>query len=507
MRVLPAGGSSDLARLARTPEWDLYELPQGRGGSAESALEIQGYAGREYVRWLIGLEGARTRFEKSTDREHRESTESIAVFDWWNAFDDLLALGDDPDGAINWGKVVGWLGQQSEWHEPRRALIVEIAERLGSSIGHRARHLRRILLRHRDVVPVRRIQHLDQECLRWYIRQPGESLAEKAGHRQEIMSVVRRETFDTLENRVLKDFLRRCVRESGRYSRRFQKDFPNSERVLLVKRFAVSCKEALRFPEFDDVRRPRPDAQANYVLQSDARYREVWHWYQKLLRNQDSEEQIWNWQGRLWADVCRLLVGASCQVLIASASDRSKAPLSSSTAPFYVEPKGALGSRLADSWAPGPFVIRQGPNGRSVLSIIDSDESEEHEFIANLSGLGGHAYVLMESVDRPENRRLLVIWAINAMASNLDSEPEEASASAARALSRMRRQLSAEIGPLERLDGLILMSRLGDQNESLSSFSRGDDVESQVSVNVIGSEPKCWDDGVLEIAAGLEQWL
>jgi hypothetical protein len=141
------------------------------------------------------------------------------------------------------------------------------------------------------------------------------------------------------------------------------------------------------------------------------------------------------------------------------------------------------------------------------LSIIDSDESEEHEFIANLSGLGGHAYVLMESVDRPENRRLLVIWAINAMASNLDSEPEEASASAARALSRMRRQLSAEIGPLERLDGLILMSRLGDQNESLSSFSRGDDVESQVSVNVIGSEPKCWDDGVLEIAAGLEQWL
>ncbi len=179
------------------------------------------------------------------------------------------------------------------------------------------------------------------------------------------MSVVRCETFDTLENRILKDFLWRCTRACARYLRRFQRDYPNSERVLLIQRYLRSCEQALTLPEFELIQKPRPGALPNYVLQNDARYRDVWRWYQKLLRNQDSEEQIWNWQGRLWADVRRLLLGAAFQL-------QQKSGRSVTRAPLFVEEQGRLGSRLGEHWAPGPFLVRRKDGAERVLSIVDA---------------------------------------------------------------------------------------------------------------------------------------
>ena len=504
MRVLPTGGSADLARLAREANFDLYELPHGRTGAVESALEMQGYTSGAHARWLVGLDGARVRFEKGESGERNESAESIAVFDWWDAFDDLVTLRSGADGAILWEEVEGWLGKQSESSEPRRALIVEIAESLSASIGHRARHLRRILLRRRDLVPVHSIKQLDEECLRWYIRQPGETLAEKAGHKQEIMSVVRQETFDTLENRILKDFLRRSIHAGSRYVRRFQDEYPNSKRILGVQKYVRTCEEALTLPEFDAVQRPRPGALPNYVLQSDARYRDIWTWYQKLLRNQDSEEQIWNWQGRLWADVCRLLVGATCHFLIAGS--RASARDALTRAPLFVEREGRLGSRLGDSWGPGPLLARRTAGSERVLSIVDSSQTDDHAITPQLSQLGAHCYLIEEGLGGGGKFDALAIWALNGMATTQEFDSVEIVRSATRALVRVSEQLSSS-HMIGRLDGMILVSESGYTSHTYSGLDARAEGDSRACVIGVGSEPRSWDDAVVEIATQMEEWL
>jgi len=507
IRLLPIGGSADLARLASTEGVALYELPQGRAGSSDSGLEMQTYSGSVHARWRVNLDGALTRYAQSASGEPEESFESIAVFDWWDAFDDLLGRALEPDRAIPWPEVEGWLGQQSRSSEPRRALIVEIAEKLGPSISDRTQHLRRILLRQRDLVPASRVQQMDEECLRWFIRRPGETLAEKAGPRQELISVVRNETVDTLENRVLKDFLIRCARAGSRYVRRFQASYRDSERVLLVQRYVQACTEALRRPEFNEIQRPRPGAQPNYVLQSDPRYRDIWHWYQRLLRNQDSEEQIWNWQSRLWADVVRLLVGAGCHVLSSTGGGMRPTGSNLARAPLLVRTSGALGGRLKDSWSPGPLFVRHGHDSAGVLSFVDAPLAKHHPVVSELGAAGGHLYLVREGLGSSSECDVLVVWGLNTMSSSQEFSVETAAESASSSLCRVKQTLDLRNHSLRRLDGLIIANSLNDMVESDWEPPSEFTSDPTVAVITIGSDPKVWDDAALEIGAVLDRWL
>lgn len=499
LNVIPAGGAADLAPLARGAGSCLYELPQGRVGSAEVPLELRASGRGCHARWLVQLDGARCRFDDSSGSGERESVESIAVFDWWDAFDDLRTLGIDADHAIPWSKVEEWLGNQSRSSEPRRALIVEIEEAIGHSILDRVRHLRRILLRRRDLVPAHQIQQVDEECLRWYIRQPGETLAEKAGHRQEIMSVVRQETFDTLENRVLKDFLSRCDRACTRYLRRFEAEFSNSDRVKRVRRFQSICTGALALPEFEQVQRPRAGVLPNYVLQSDPRYRDIWVWYQALLRNQDSEEQIWNWQSRLWSDVVRLLLGAACQL-----HRSSRVVLTDS--PAFVMAEGRLGARLLEHWAPGPFLVRHRLGSEKVLSVVDSRHALQHQMTADLFALGAHAYLIKEHVEVDRPAEILAVWALNGMATTREFDPVQVALSAGRALVNCRESMR-ERSSLGRLDGVVVTSQLGQGSETSLALQPQDGHTTRVAVLRFGSDPRGWQDAVVELGGQLESWL
>jgi hypothetical protein len=492
MRIAAGSGAAELEPLVRTRSSDLYELPHGRAGAVETALEIQGSAGFEHARWSLGLEGARTRFEKPREGGdgQQESAESIAVLDWWEAFNDLLVAGEAPDGAIPWERAESWLDRLSESGEPRRALIVEIAERIGPTIVDRARRLRRVHLRRREMVPIHRVQRLDEASLRWYIRRPGRTLEEKLGHRQEIMSVAGHETFDTLENRVLKDFLQRCIRAANRYGRRFQNDSRRSERVLLVQRFARACEEALRVPELESVQRLPRDVRPNHVLQSDPRYREIWHGYQKLIRN----------------DVCRLLLGAAASQLTRSARDRSSGISELTRAPFYVELESRRGGRLARGWEPGPFVIRRSGAIDGVLTLVDSSQLEEHPVGSHLAETGGHSYLVREPLDASRGPLdVVVVWAINGLSTCQEIDPEAMASSAKRALKRLGSDLVADDFTVHRLTGLILVSGLGAENGNLSGASSSKRSEPRVGVLRIGSDPRSWAEAAREIASRLEQ--
>ena len=55
-----------------------------------------------------------------------------------------------------------------------------------------------------------RVQEMDRASMRWLSKQPGTTLAQRAGSDQRVLAIVRKENFDTLENRVLHAYLTAC---------------------------------------------------------------------------------------------------------------------------------------------------------------------------------------------------------------------------------------------------------------------------------------------------------
>jgi len=505
MRISVTGNSSDIARLSRTKNIDVYELPQANINSADRGLVIVG----ERTRWNIFLRNARTKYVTTTKHIREESDASIAILDWWDAFDDIQTLSRQSSNSIDWNDLIEWLGQRKAIRtDPRRALIVEIAEHVAPTLNERVQHLRRVLLRDHGMVPVHAIRQFDEQSIRWYVRQPGETLAEKAGSRQEVLAVVRHETFNTVENRVLKDFLTRCVHASKRYLRRFAHEFPNSRQVALVRRYARSCEEALSLPEFTAVQKPRPGVQANYVLQSDPRYRDIWQWYVKLLRNQDSEEEVWNWQCRLWSDVCRLIVGASSFTALSNNALPGLEPIALSQSSFKVGSTGRLGSRLEQSWAPGPRALVKRARVSGVLSLVDSRDASSHPIVQHCMDIGGHLYLVREALSNENTPPLvIVVWAINALASSSVFNARAAVDSASAGLSILQKRVTQTYGSPLKLRGLLLISDFGMEVSSDFVEYPATQGTPNVSVCTIGSDPRCWQDAVLEVGQLLESWL
>lgn len=177
---------------------------------------------------------------------------------------------------------------------PPEQPITVIANRHGGDITEVLGHLRRVLRRETQKVPLGRVQQIDAHCLRWLVRQPGRTAIEKGGGRQEILGVVRTVSFDTLENRVLKDFLRRCVSLATLYLRQYARRYPDHEHVKSVSRFRNVCRGGLSRDELASVSDLRDFPQPNFVLLQDRLYSKVWTSYCEILQQEDVAERLWN---------------------------------------------------------------------------------------------------------------------------------------------------------------------------------------------------------------------
>ena len=201
-----------------------------------------------------------------------------------------------------WGKSGGT--------DPRRAVIVEIAEEHAELIEQLCINPRQVLVRDRQMVGVGRVQQIDSACLRWLARQPGRTVAEKAGPRQHVLGVVRHEDADTPENRVLRDLVRRAIVAADRYIREYR-HMPDHPRVKLVRGFRRRLARLFAQSMIATVAPLVGIATPNYVLQYDTRYRKIWRDYQRLVRQQLAEDTAWRWRHRMWAEACMLGAVAS----------------------------------------------------------------------------------------------------------------------------------------------------------------------------------------------------
>ena len=190
---------------------------------------------------------------------------------------------------------ISWELIKEVWEDkgPPEQQITLIAKNLYNDINELVGNLRKVLNRVRQKVAISRVQQVDSHCLRWLTRQPGYTAAEKGGSRQEILGVVRLENYDTLENRVLKDFLQRCIGLSVMYLRRYEK-YRDHVNITAVMRFKNLCVKGLASPELVAVRKLSEVPQPNYVLQQDRLYSRVWISYCDILRQEDVAEKLWS---------------------------------------------------------------------------------------------------------------------------------------------------------------------------------------------------------------------
>lgn len=260
---------------------------------------------------------------------------------------------------LNWSSVRKvWIGNKAD--EAIMALIVKLAQdsellRLFESIAQNPRH---ILLRQRQNTRLGRIQELDSACIRDFVRRPGRSIYEKAGSKQELLSVQRVESRDTLENRVVIWVVGRMLERSWSYAA-VNNHHLDSSRVKLVTRCNRRCtdwRELKGLKEISTEHLNHP-VQPNYTLQMDTKYSKVHKTYKELLREQHVIDDSWEWQRNLWSESARQLM--SCAMTEFYTEKYNSTP--------YYRMEGENGIWTETPVSPGPFETKGGP-----CYVIDS---------------------------------------------------------------------------------------------------------------------------------------
>ena len=193
---------------------------------------------------------------------------------------------------LDWNEISEIIKTDDE--SPPENIVTQFSRDYYNSIEEILLALRKVLVRERKKVSLGLVQQVDAQCLRWLTRQPGRDGVEKAGARQRILAVVRQENYNTLENRVFKDFLVRTAQETAIYLRKYERCFPEHEIIQRVKRLRHLCENGMNEPLLGSVGEIRDLPVPNYVLQQERRYSKIWKAYVELIRQAAVAERLWN---------------------------------------------------------------------------------------------------------------------------------------------------------------------------------------------------------------------
>jgi hypothetical protein len=303
---------------------------------------------------------------------------------------------------LDWSSVrKAWMGNKQD--EAVMALIVKLAQdsrlmRLFETIAKNPRH---VLLRERKNTNLGRIQELDSACIRDFARRPGRTIYEKAGSRQELLSVQRVESRDTLENRVFVWVLKRMMERSWSY-KSVNNHHDESSRVKLVTRLNKRCTDWQRDGKLKDLSGDQLNhpVQPNYTLQMDDRYSKVHKTYKELLKEQHVIDDSWEWQRNLWSESAR-------QLMFCAMTEFNNECYTST--PYYrIESENGIWTEMPVS--PGPF-----KTGSGLCHVIDSRDVNadlkswiDHppfDFAMHIGSTGGDQVLYW-----PESKTLVVVW-------------------------------------------------------------------------------------------------
>ena len=220
------------------------------------------------------------------------------------------------DGLDPWSHVQKlWLGPKAP-RDPTMDVLIQHERKYRTTWSDIAEHTRRLLTRKRELVALSRVQELDVQCMQWLSRQPGKTLAERAGGRQRIMAFARYENRNTLENRIFLDLMVRTGAAARDYlamnhGRTGQSSSPGTSRIRLVEAYMRECSHIQMELILQGVLRQTGPVQPNYVLLYDQRYRQVWTAWQEIIQRERVADDLWRWQRRAWTEFCKAVIAVS----------------------------------------------------------------------------------------------------------------------------------------------------------------------------------------------------
>jgi hypothetical protein len=248
---------------------------------------------------------------------------------------------------------------------------------------------------------------------------------------------------------------------------------------------------------------PKP----NYVLQNDVRYKRIWRFYLKLLRQEDEEDRLWDWQARTWADISRMLVNAALMALRGETSGRVGYRFEESLASvFEILSEQRLGRRIEQGSEPGPFLVRppRGMTGKDVaLEVVHPDLAEEHRVTRHFGRMGGHLYLVFSPLDG-SRQTVVVVWAVHTAACTPSARPpwQTIADSAAVALNRHSVFLSDRAQGFPHLYAFVVASDMDALEPDLFTSSEGN-----VHLVEIPTNQQLWAESVEWIALVIEEVL
>lgn len=283
---------------------------------------------------------------------------------------------------------------------PRMSLIVKLARDIGETLQSVCSNPRRVLRRERQFQRLDRVREIDGGCLRWLARQPGVTVAEKAGSRQECLAIARVENIDTLENRVVRDLLLRANYACKKYLREHRQARSHS-RVESVAKFRALISALLKSPLISSVSALSSIPEPNYVLQMDARYSVLWSAYQLLVRQQMLEDNVWRWRQRLFSEHIQLGVVSVLQELCDSNLTHG--------GDVWIRSEQNSGQFIDSRTALGPWIM--GEKQPVSIDLVRGDQLDLHPLLLKSLGSIGPDFVLVKR-SRRDMQRYLCFWTV-----------------------------------------------------------------------------------------------
>lgn len=240
------------------------------------------------------------------------NAEDLAALDALRRMNEVLARVQELEEALDDPAEV-WPRLRAAWHraenekKPRMAEIVRQAGELSPIVRDLETRIRRVLRRTRQLTPLDRVQEMDRTSMVWLSRQPGSTVAERAGSTQRILATVRQEDFNTLENRVLHAYVKLAAVAVREWLLEHDKA-RNSDRYRLVETFGKLCTRISRELRNLGIAVASTDITPNYVLMQERSYRRVHKAWLRLLKRDREIDDLWAWQAQTWTDFAVLAI-------------------------------------------------------------------------------------------------------------------------------------------------------------------------------------------------------
>jgi hypothetical protein len=282
-----------------------------------------------------------------------------------------------------WKGVLKKIHQNKENDPAKYSLIVDLArpEELVNPIDRITMSPKKILKRIHDQERVQKVKEVDVKCLIDLARRPGSILAEKAGSKQRILAIKRKENINILENKVTKH----CCWLVANSSKRYLKEHLNIDSKLSPRKRAVESlirksKTFISRPSFSSVSNlSEPSRTPNYTLMQNPDYLRVWKAYLQLVKNEDLRSDLWKWNQRLWSDFIGIFISDLITNLNDKYDDDTLVQIGKKT--VFGERIFNSGQRIFKDTLPGPFLMNPNSENPKTIYLINGDQKT----IKNLS--------------------------------------------------------------------------------------------------------------------------